>query len=176
MENGKRVQYWLENPSIINDIPIPAIGIIETYKNNVGNRAEQIFRCTIPNTDKIYYRYIEWNGINWGSPFGWKEITTSSDLVNYVENAINLGTDGGTVEKNLSGGVYLYLTNLHPFNPYKGIYVITVGSQPAFNTVTAYIEDPSITDISISTTENKLTVTTNSAFRGAFIKLCDYVV
>lgn len=97
-------------------------------------------------------------------------------LTNYVENAINLGNDGGTVEKNLGGGVYLYLTNLHPFNPYKGIYVITVGSQPAFNTVTTYIEDPTISSISISTTENKLTVTTISAFRGAFIKLCDYIV
>lgn len=104
------------------------------------------------------------------------EIATKSDLTGYVKVGESFGGDNKTSEKILDVGVYLYLTNLNPYSPNKGIYVITIGSKPMFNSITTYIADASITNISISTTENKLTVTTDQAFRGAFIKLCDSVV
>lgn len=106
------------------------------------------------------------------------EIATKSELVNYMMNGESFGEDKTTATKVLSPGVYLFLSNMHPLvaADHMGIYAITVGTQPSYNKVITYIQDVSLSEITISTTDNTFKITTRTVFRGVLIKIRDYVV
>lgn len=106
------------------------------------------------------------------------EIATKSELVNYIMNAESFGEDKTTSTKVLSPGVYLFLSNMHPLitADHMGIYAISVCSQPDYNKVITYIQDVSLSEITISKTDNTFKITTRVLFRGALIKLRDCLV
>lgn len=83
------------------------------------------------------------------------------------------GSDNTTVTKTLEKGVYLYLCNLHSLVTFdKGMYIVSIAANPTYNMVYNFIGDPDTT-VTVSTSENLLTVTSTRVFRGLLVKLTD---
>lgn len=134
-------------------------------------KAGSIFYAQLVKNNIIYYFDVVTDKLV-------NQIATKSELVNYMINGESFGEDKKTVTKVLSRGVYLFLSNMHPLveADHMGIYAIIVGTQPTYNKVITYIQDVSLSEITISITDNTFKITTRTVFRGVLIKLRDYVV
>ena len=158
--------YWYEG--IYGKCNGQYIGGLQNQKGVI--KAGSIFYAQLVKNNIIYYFDVVTDKLV-------NQIATKSELVNYIMNGESFGEDKTTVTKVLSPGVYLYLSNMHPLvaADHMGIYAITVGSQPSYNKVITYIQDVSLSEITISITDNTFKITTRTVYRGVLIKLCGSV-
>lgn len=107
---------------------------------------------------------------------GYNKQSVDNSFKNCVKLGDVFGTDYSTSSRVLYSGIYLFLVNLHPNTAVgKGLYIISIASQPKYNKIITFIEDKTIT-LTLSTTTSELTIETHSLFRGCLIKLSDFVV
>nr|DAU05668.1 MAG TPA: hypothetical protein [Caudoviricetes sp.] len=137
----------------------------EPTVRNVGTKANAQFVFGIPKVE-LTNEVAAGNG---------HAVTSDAVSKALVKKGFNFGTDKTTTKSLLESGVYLYLTNLHPSVTTAGIYIINVASTPAYNKVITCISESTV-NVSISQSNNELTVTTNNYFRGMLIKLAETVV
>jgi hypothetical protein len=88
---------------------------------------------------------------------------------NVILQGDNCGTDTATVTQQLYAGVYMLVTNFHPYNPERGLYFISIASSPSFNKIVTIIADSTV-QLSIDN-NNVLTIITSSYERGLLIRL-----
>lgn len=159
--------YWYEG--IYGKCNGQNIGGLQNQKGVI--KAGSIFYAQLVKNNIIYYFDVVTDKLV-------NQIATKSELVNYIMNGESFGEDKTTSTKVLSLGVYLFLSNMHPLveADHMGIYAIIVGSQPSYNKVITYIQDVSLSEITISITDNTFKITTRTVFRGVLIKLRDYMV
>lgn len=159
--------YWYEG--IYGKCNGQNIGGLQNQKGVI--KAGSIFYAQLVKNNIIYYFDVVTDKLV-------NQIATKSELVNYIMNGESFGEDKTTSTKVLSLGVYLFLSNMHPLvaADHMGIYAIIVGTQPSYNKVITYIQDVSLSEITISITDNTFKITTRTVFRGVLIKLRDYLV
>lgn len=159
--------YWYEG--IYGKCNGQNIGGLQNQKGVI--KAGSIFYAQLVKNNIIYYFDVVTDKLV-------NQIATKSELMNYIMNGESFGEDKKTTTKVLSPGVYLYLSNMHPLvsADHMGIYAIIVGTQPSYNKVITYIQDVSLSEITISITDNTFKITTRTVYRGVLIKLCGSVV
>lgn len=101
-------------------------------------------------------------------------------MTNIIRKGVRVGSDFNTESRNLSDGVYLYLSNLHIFsgtNERKGMYIINADiNNPQYNNVKTFLNDESIDSITISKDSNcTFSVKSNNLFRGVLIRISDNI-
>ena len=88
---------------------------------------------------------------------------------NVVLQGDSCGTDTATVTQQLYAGVYMLVTNFHPYNPERGLYFISIASSPSFNKIVTITADPTV---QLSIDDNDvLTIITSSYERGLLVRL-----
>ena len=95
-----------------------------------------------------------------------------SELATKISQGIEFGNDNSTSTITLGKGVYMFLSNFHPFVNQTGLYLVSIASRPDYNRVLTVDNNSTIT-LSVSSSSNVLTLTTTTVFRGLLIKVSD---
>ena len=96
-------------------------------------------------------------------------------LTEKLNQGVEFGNDNSTSTITLGAGVYMFLSNFHPFVNQTGLYLVSIASRPDYNRVLTVDNNSTIT-LSVSSSSNVLTLTTTTLFRGLLVKVSDYTI